>query len=101
VRRLPAAESDLYFAARPRGARLAAWASPQSRPIPGRSFLLARFARARRRYQGRNVPRPPQWGGYRLEPEAFEFWRSRPHRLHERVRYERRGRGWRVVRLAP
>jgi pyridoxamine 5'-phosphate oxidase len=101
VRRVSAAESDLYFASRPRGAQLAAWASPQSRVIPSRSYLLRRFQALGRRFKGREVPRPPHWGGFRLEPVAFEFWRSRRYRLHERVRYERRPRGWRLSRLAP
>ncbi len=101
VRRLAAAESDLYFDSRPRGARLAAWASEQSTIIPSREHLLRRYRDVQRRFRDRRVPRPPHWGGFRLEPEAIEFWRSRPHRLHDRLRFERRPKGWRVVRLAP
>jgi pyridoxamine 5'-phosphate oxidase len=99
--RLSARESDDYFASRPRQARLAAWASDQSAGIPARGTLLRRFEAARARFRGRDVPRPPHWGGYRLRPTAFEFWRQRPHRLHERLRYERSARGWRVTMLAP
>ena len=101
VRRLGAAASDAYFARRPRAAQLAAWASPQSRVIADRPSLLHRYAAVQKRYRGRAVPRPPYWGGFRLEPRAFEFWRNRPHRLHDRLRHTRRGRAWTVRRLAP
>jgi pyridoxamine 5'-phosphate oxidase len=101
VERLPAAESDAYFAARPRGAQLGAWASPQSTVIAGRDQLDRALADAEERFAGRDVPRPPHWGGFLVAPERVEFWEGRPNRLHDRVRYERDGDGWRIERLAP
>ncbi len=101
VRRLSAAESDDYFASRPRGAQLAAWASQQSAPIRGRAVLMARYRRAAARFRGRPVERPPGWGGFLLVPDAFEFWASGARRLHSRLRFARRGRGWRREWLAP
>ena len=102
VERVPAGESDAYFASRPRGSQLAAWASRQSRPLASRDELEERYAALEREYAGREVPRPPHWGGYRLSPEAWEFWTGRPNRLHDRLRYSRRpDGGWAVERLAP
>jgi pyridoxamine 5'-phosphate oxidase len=95
------AESDIYFATRPRGSQLGAWASAQSREIPDRLRLTKAFNTAARRYPDA-VPRPPHWGGYRLEPDALEFWQGRPDRLHDRFVYRRRSKGgWRIARLAP
>jgi pyridoxamine 5'-phosphate oxidase len=96
-------ESDAYFAQRPRGHQVGAWASPQSAPIADRSALQARFDDAEARFadDGRAVPRPDFWGGYRLAPETFEFWQNRSDRLHDRVRYTRRDDGWVIERLAP
>jgi pyridoxamine 5'-phosphate oxidase len=101
VQRLPEAESDAYFASRPRGARLGAWASPQSAVIAGREELDRAFAGAEARYAGGEIPRPPHWGGFLVRPQRVEFWKGRPNRLHDRVRYERDGEGWRIERLAP
>jgi pyridoxamine 5'-phosphate oxidase len=101
VERLPASESDTYFAARPRGAQLGAWASPQSEVIDGRERLDQALADAEQRYAGGDVPRPEHWGGFLVRPERVEFWEGRPNRLHDRVRYERDGTGWRIERLAP
>lgn len=97
-----AADSDRYFAARPRGSQIGAWASDQSRVIESRAALEERVRELERRYAGRPVPRPPHWGGYRVIPEVYEFWEDRENRLHERVRYERvPDGGWRSLRLAP
>ncbi|MFP5256218.1 MAG: pyridoxamine 5'-phosphate oxidase [Acidimicrobiia bacterium] len=103
VHRVPAAESDAYWATRPRGSQLAAWASEQSSVLPDRAALEARFAEMEERYKGGEVPRPPHWGGYRLVPETVELWQGRANRMHDRLRYQRvPGRdGWDVVRLAP
>lgn len=101
VERVTEAESETYFRSRPFEARLGAWASPQSRPIPGRASIEQAFANLRTQYEGRDVPRPPYWGGYRLSPDEFEFWQGRPNRLHDRLLYQRTAQGWAIVRLAP
>jgi pyridoxamine 5'-phosphate oxidase len=102
VARVEPSESAAYFASRPRGHRLSAWASPQSEPIPDRTFLEARLAEVEARFAPEpDVPLPPFWGGFRLAPEVFEFWMSRPDRLHDRVRYRRDATGWVIERLAP
>jgi pyridoxamine 5'-phosphate oxidase len=99
--RMPDPESDAYFASRPRGAQLGAWASPQSSVIDSRERLDAALAAAEERYAGGAVPRPEHWGGFLVRPERVEFWEGRPNRLHDRVRYERDGEVWRIERLAP
>jgi pyridoxamine 5'-phosphate oxidase len=99
--RVSRAESEEYFRTRPLGGQLAAWASPQSEPLPGRDELDARFEQVRARFAGREVPLPPEWGGYRVVPAAYEFWLHRDDRLHDRFRYERDGEGWLIERLAP
>jgi pyridoxamine 5'-phosphate oxidase len=96
-----AEESDAYFASRPREARIGAWASRQSTPIRSRDELLTAFAHHDSAYPG-DVPRPPYWGGFRLSPEAIEFWQGREHRLHDRFVYTRdASAGWRIDRLSP
>ena len=94
-------ESAAYFATRPRGSQLAAWASQQSRPLASRAELDRRVAELEREYEGREIPLPPHWGGYRLRPEALEFWQHRDNRLHDRIRYTRAREGWSVELLSP
>jgi pyridoxamine 5'-phosphate oxidase len=101
VRRAPVAESDEYFASRPRGSQLGAWASPQSQVIAGRGVLDERFLAADARYADTDVPRPEHWGGWRIQPTVIEFWQGRPSRLHDRLRYTRTPEGWKIDRLAP
>jgi pyridoxamine 5'-phosphate oxidase len=101
VERVSEAESAAYFATRPRGSQLAAWASQQSRPLASREELERRYAELEREYQGVDVPRPPHWGGYRLRPEAIEFWQHRENRLHDRIRYTRAREGWQRELLSP
>lgn len=98
---VPDAESDAYFATRPVGARVGAIASPQSEPVPDRAFLEARARDVLRAHPHGGPPRPAHWGGFRLVPDAWEFWQEGGHRLHDRVRYLRAGGGWRIERLAP
>ena len=101
VERLPAEESEAYFRTRPYGSRLAAWASPQSRPLADRAELDRLYEEAAARFPGDEVPLPPHWGGFRLVPDAYEFWQHADNRLHDRVSYERDGENWKRVRLAP
>jgi pyridoxamine 5'-phosphate oxidase len=100
VERLPAEESDAYFASRSRGSRLGAWASRQGSVIAGREALEARVAELGARF-GEDIPRPEWWGGYGLRPEVVEFWEGRPNRLHDRTHFVREGDGWRTERLSP
>jgi pyridoxamine 5'-phosphate oxidase len=94
-------DSEAYFRTRPRGSRIGAWASHQSRVIPDRELLEKQVAEAERKYPGDEVPLPPYWGGFRLTPDGIEFWQGRESRLHDRIRYVRDGGEWRIERLSP
>ncbi|NJL00584.1 MAG: pyridoxamine 5'-phosphate oxidase [Spirulinaceae cyanobacterium SM2_1_0] len=99
---IAAAESDAYFQSRPLGSRLGAWASPQSQAIADRTVLEQRLQALEAKYAEGQVPRPPHWGGFRLQPETVEFWQGRPNRLHDRLAYTRQADGsWQRQRLAP
>jgi pyridoxamine 5'-phosphate oxidase len=100
VQRVDDAESDAYFASRPLDSRIGAWASPQSQVIASRGVLVANAARYAARFM-LNPPRPPHWGGFRLKPDAWEFWQGRKSRLHDRLRYRLEGPSWTRERLAP
>lgn len=101
VERVSAAESDEYFATRPRGSQLGAWASPQSAELVGRTELEERLRATERRFGAGPIPRPPHWGGYRVRPTHFEFWQGRDSRLHDRIVYTRGASGWSLSRIAP
>jgi pyridoxamine 5'-phosphate oxidase len=101
VERLDDAEADVYFAERPRGNQLAAWASPQSRPIGSYEELKERFVALETSHAGQVVPRPPYWGGFRLVPSEAELWQGTSNRLHERLQYLRAGDGWSTRHLGP
>ncbi len=94
-------ESDAYFASRPRGHQLGAWASEQSERIEDRATLAERMAHFEERFEGDDVPRPHSWGGYLIAPTYLEFWQGQPNRLHDRLAYERDGRRWSIARLQP
>lgn len=101
VERVAEAESDAYYASRPLDSRLGAWASPQSQPITSRAVLVSNAAKAAAQH-GLNPPRPPHWGGFRLDPDRWEFWQGRKSRLHDRLVYQRDPDGrWQRQRLAP
>ena len=100
--RVPEKESDAYYESRPRGSRIGAWASEQSRPVESREVLEERVRALEAEYEGSGVPRPPFWGGYRVEPEAVEFWQGRENRMHDRLVYRcSEGGAWHRQRLQP
>ena len=101
VARVAREETEAYFRTRPLGSRLGAWASEQSSVITGREVLDARLRDVEARFPGEDVPAPPHWGGYRLTPASVEFWQGRASRLHDRIRYVRRGGAWAIERLSP
>jgi pyridoxamine 5'-phosphate oxidase len=98
---LPREAVDAYFAVRPRGSQLGAWASHQSRVVSGRAELQTAYDEAERRHRGAAVPTPDEWGGYVVHPESVEFWQGRPGRMHDRLVYRRTRSGWHIERLAP
>jgi len=101
VERVTDAEADAYFASRARDSQLGAWASEQSRPLDRRETFEQQFEKVKQRYEGKDVPRPPHWGGYRVIPDRIEFWIDRPHRLHERRLFVRDDGGWSEGLLYP
>ncbi len=100
TKKVSAEESSAYFATRPLGSRIGAWASPQSRAIENRAWLERQWDELGRKH-GENPLRPPHWGGYRIVPDYLEFWQGRQSRLHDRIAYTRSGTGWAIARLAP
>jgi pyridoxamine 5'-phosphate oxidase len=101
VTKLPAAESEAYFKSRPRGSRIAAWASNQSAPVANRAVLEAKWRELEKQFPG-EIPLPPNWGGFILQPERIEFWQGRPSRLHDRLHYTKTADGaWKIDRLSP
>lgn len=103
VERVTDAEADAYFASRSRDSRIAAMASDQSRPLDSRATFEARVAELQKKFDGKDVPRPAHWGGYRIVPSEIEFWQDRPHRMHDRVRFTRKDAksAWTKTRLYP
>jgi len=100
--KIPETESETYFKTRPRGSRIAAWASRQSAILANREALESEWKELEAKYPGENVPKPPYWGGYVLSPIRIEFWQGRPNRMHDRFRYTRQSDGtWKIERLSP
>jgi len=100
VEKVTPADSDEYFATRPLGSRIGAWASPQSEVLESRAWLEQRWEKLAADH-GETPPRPPHWGGYRVKPDYVEFWQGRRSRLHDRIAYTRAAEGWTIARLAP
>ena len=95
-------ESDTYYASRPEGSRIGAWASPQSQVVKSREELENKFSEYQEKFKDKNIPRPPHWGGYRIKPHLIEFWQGRPNRLHDRIQYTlQNDNSWKIERLAP
>lgn len=101
VKKVSRKESESYFKKRPRESRIGAWASAQSREVESREELDRQFQEVRKKFEGKDIPTPEDWGGYRLEPDALEFWQGRESRMHDRMRYEKIENEWQIKRLAP
>ncbi|REG94519.1 pyridoxamine 5'-phosphate oxidase [Algoriphagus antarcticus] len=101
VEKVTTEESDTYFFSRPLGSQIGAWVSPQSQKITSRAEINARQLDVEKQFAGKELTRPPHWGGYRLTPETIEFWQGRPSRLHDRIKYELQDGEWIIARLAP
>jgi pyridoxamine 5'-phosphate oxidase len=101
VERVSEEDSDAYFMQRPIESQLGAWASPQSKVIPGRIILENRMEHTRSRFEGKSIPRPPHWGGFVLIPASIEFWQGREGRMHDRLKYSKKMKEWKIERLAP
>jgi len=101
VEKVPREESEAYFHTRPRDSQLGAWASKQSKKIPGRIFLEEKFRILQKEFEGKEIPLPPSWGGYRVLPFEIEFWQGRENRLHDRIIYRLKGNDWKISRLSP
>lgn len=102
VKKVPAAESDAYFSSRPEGSRIGAWASQQSSIVPSREWLDEAYTKKSQEFAGKEIPRPPHWGGYLVQPVVIEFWQGRPSRLHDRIQYSLQESGnWKIERLSP
>ena len=101
IKKIPRAESQKYFDSRPVESRIAAWASEQSKKISGREYLERRFKDFEKKFSGKKIPLPPDWGGFRLVPDYFEFWQGRENRLHDRICYKKVNKKWKIFRLAP
>lgn len=101
VEKLNETDSDTYFASRPRESQLGAWASPQSQPIESYDLIERNYLEYVDKFQGKEIPRPPHWGGYRILPETYEFWQGRPGRLHQRYKYIKKTDKWKILTLAP
>lgn len=101
IKKISRAESKKYFNTRPLKSRLAAWTSEQSEMIPSREYLDAKFQIFKREFKGRQIPLPPDWGGFRLVPDYFEFWQGRENRLHDRICYRKIKTGWKIFRISP
>jgi pyridoxamine 5'-phosphate oxidase len=101
IEKISVKESEIYFHSRPQGSQLGALASPQSKVIEDREYLEEKFSELSKKYEGKEIPLPENWGGYRVKPFYFEFWQSRDNRLHDRIRYVKERDFWKLERLAP